>query len=67
MTLGQHQRVQREGGASHEFLVQQALLKYVSASGVGVVAPVLRDPLPLTEGKSDWAIFMAQSSSLLLN
>jgi hypothetical protein len=49
----------RVGGASQEFLVQQALVRFVDGKGVAHTGVAFRDTLPLTEGKSAWAIFAA--------
>eukprot|EP00969_Alexandrium_andersonii_P341100 15077681-Alexandrium_andersonii.AAC.1 len=57
--VGQQQKVVREGGQTHEYLVQQAFLRYIDASGAAHTVPVLRDPLPLTHGKGGWAVFQA--------
>jgi len=52
-------RVVREGARTHDFLVQQAFLRYFDASGSHQTTTVLRDPLPLIHGKGAWAVFAA--------
>jgi hypothetical protein len=53
------QTVKRQGGATLEYLVQHGLLRTYDANGVAQTAVVLRDPLPLTHGKTAWAVFAA--------
>lgn len=57
--LTKKMHVQRVGGAATEYLIQQCFVRYFDAHQVPRTAVVLRDPLPLTEGKSAWAVFAA--------
>ena len=51
--------VVREGGQTHEFLVQQGFLRFFDVSGARHTGTVLRKPLPLTHGKGAWPVFSA--------
>ena len=52
-------KVVRVGGSTQEYLVQQGFLRRFDVDGVAHTAAVLRDPMPLTEGKGAWPIFAA--------
>ena len=54
---GKSAKVRRVGGQSEEFLLQLAFIRFRDDLGRVHTLPILRDPLPLTEGKSSWAVF----------
>lgn len=53
------QVVIRRGKVLHELLMQRGFLKMRTPSGQDRVAILMRDPLPLTAGKSVWHLFSA--------
>ena len=64
MARSGEQKVVREAGRSSEFLMQVGILRYTEADGHCQTCIVLRDPLPMTEGKSGWALFAAARAFL---
>ena len=48
--------IMRTGKTTEEFLVQHAFVRYLDARGVAHSTVVLQDPLPMTNGKSAWAL-----------
>ena len=56
---GKQRATERMGYETEEYLVQQAFVRFIDMQGIPHTAAVLRDPLPLTHGKSAWAAFAA--------
>jgi hypothetical protein len=56
---GQDYTVRRQGRDTEEFLVQHTFVRFLDGLGRHRTAMVLREPLPLTEGKSGLALFSA--------
>ena len=56
---GQAYTVHRQGRDTEEFLVQHSFVRFLDGLGQHRTAMVLREPLPLTEGKSGLALFSA--------
>lgn len=50
-------QVSRTGRTTDEYLVEHAFVRYVDAGGQHHSTVVLKDPLPLTNGKSAWALY----------
>ena len=48
LKTGMGQQVHRERGASKEYLVQQAFIRYITSNREPETTVVIRDPLPLT-------------------
>ena len=59
VALSPQLRVQMEGGSVVEYLAQQALLRMIDSTGEAHAAIILQDPVPLTSGKTVWAIMGA--------
>ena len=57
--VNEHISAQRSGMGTDEYLVQHAFYRYYDSQGLPHTAIVLRDPLPLTQGKTAMAIFSA--------
>jgi len=55
--VGQGRRVSMQGRATEEYLVQHAFYRHIGLDGKRRTAVVLRDPLPLTNGKGVLACF----------
>ena len=51
------QKSQRSGRHTDEYLVQNAFVRRVDEFGDAHTIMVMRDPVPLTNGKSGWAMF----------
>ena len=49
--------VSTQGRGTDEYLVQHAFVRYIDAGGQHHSTVVLKDPLPLTNGKSAWALY----------
>jgi hypothetical protein len=47
----------RYSRTTEEFLVQHAFVRYIDAKGEHHSTVVLKDPIPLTNGKSAWALY----------
>lgn len=58
------QSVVRSGRGTDEFLVQHCFYRFLDHSGEAQTAVVLRDPLPLTKGKTALALFAAGGAFL---
>ena len=57
--MGSGPTVYRKGGSSLEFLSEKVFVKHVDIEGRSANAVYFRDPLPLLNGKSGWAIYAA--------
>ena len=56
---GSEYTVHRQGRDTEEFLVQHSFVRFLDGLGRHRTAMVLREPMPLTEGKSGLALFSA--------
>lgn len=57
--VGKQKPIVRVGGQCHEYLIQQAFVRFLDAEGMPHIVAQLRDPAPLASGKSAWHVFTA--------
>lgn len=55
-------RVVRRAGSAMEFLIERGYIKSFAADGTVSIACLMRDPRPMSAGKSTWCIYDAAAS-----
>ena len=57
--LDGHKPVVRRAGSGVDFLIEKAYLQTTTTAGQPLMSCILRDPVPLTQGKTAWCSFAA--------
>ena len=57
--LDGHKPVVRRAGSGVDFLIEKPYLQTTTTAGQPLISCILRDPVPLTQGKTAWCSFAA--------